>query len=99
MPYPNVVLEALGVESYGELMDMDTQSVVRKIDAAGPGGVPLHQGDMTLAVLVLSAVADLEEATKRLDRARTRFERLGFALLIISTLATVVAAVATIAAL
>jgi hypothetical protein len=51
-----VTLETVGVESYSQLYALPTT-------------VPLHAGDAFLAVLVLRAVADLADATKRLEKA------------------------------
>jgi hypothetical protein len=61
----NVVLEAVGVESYADLYNLDASEVLTRIDKRN---VPLHVGDAFLAVLVLRAVDDL-------GRARHRFER------------------------
>jgi hypothetical protein len=44
--------------------------------------VPLHAGDAFLAVLVLRAVADLADATKRLEKATNRLVWLTLALVV-----------------
>jgi hypothetical protein len=62
-----VPLEAVKVKSYSELFSLPTAEVVRRLDAKTE--VPLHEGDAFLAVLVLRAVADLSDATKRLEKA------------------------------
>ncbi|HEV2975805.1 MAG TPA: hypothetical protein VGX69_12560 [Solirubrobacteraceae bacterium] len=62
-----VPLEAVEVTSYSELFSLPTAEVVRRLDARTE--VPLHEGDAFLAVLVLRAVADLSDATKRLEMA------------------------------
>jgi hypothetical protein len=70
--YRSVVLEAVGVNSYSELMALDVDEVVRLMDERK---APLHPGDAFLAVLVLKAVSDLTETSRALDRARKGFER------------------------
>lgn len=67
----DVVLEAIGVESYAELYELNASEVLARIDAKR---APLHPGDAFLAVIVLRAVADLTETTQRLDKARTRLD-------------------------
>jgi hypothetical protein len=62
-----VPLEAVEVTSYSELFSLPTAEVVQRLDARTE--VPLHEGDAFLAVLVLRAVADLSDATKRLEKA------------------------------
>jgi hypothetical protein len=61
-----VTLETVGVESYSQLYALPTAEVIRRLDEKT---VPLHAGDAFLAVLVLRAVADLADATKRLEKA------------------------------
>lgn len=65
-----VPLAAVGVKSYSELHALPTAEVVRRLDERAV--VPLHEGDAFLAVLVLRAVADLADASKRLERATNR---------------------------
>lgn len=62
-----VTLEAVDVQSYSELLALPPAEVVRRLDEKPE--VPLHEGDAFLAVLVLRAVGDLADATKRLERA------------------------------
>ena len=62
-----VTLEAVDVDSYSELLSLSTDEVVRRLDAKPE--VPLHEGDAFLAVLVLRAVGELSDATRRLERA------------------------------
>ncbi|HEY6761090.1 MAG TPA: hypothetical protein VI318_16450 [Baekduia sp.] len=82
----HVVLEAFNVRSFAELAALDSEEVIRRLDAQE---VPLHPGDKALTVLVLAALADLRRATERLDRASGRLERWGPALAVIATMATV----------
>jgi hypothetical protein len=91
----NVVLEAVGVKSYAELVALGTDEVIRRLDDRRMY-VPLNPGDAFLAVLVLSAVADLRETSKSLDAAKRGFERATIALAasgVILTVATVVLAI------
>jgi hypothetical protein len=62
-----VTLDAVDVDSYSELLALSPAEVVRRLDKKDE--VPLHEGDAFLAVLVLRAVGDLADATKRLERA------------------------------
>jgi hypothetical protein len=59
-------LAAVNVQSYSELLALPTAEVVRRLDQQPE--VPLHDGDAFLAVLVLRAVGELADATKRLER-------------------------------
>jgi hypothetical protein len=80
-----VTLEAVGVNSYSELLALPASEVLRRLDAKPE--VPLHEGDAFLAVVVLRAVGDLAAASKRLERAT-------YALLLL-TLVLVIIALAT----
>lgn len=68
----NIVLEAVGVESYAELYRLGADEVLDRMDKRN---APVHPGDAFLAVLVLRSVADLRETTKALDAAKRGFER------------------------
>lgn len=59
-------LAAVNVTSYSELLELSPAEVVRRLDQQPE--VPLHAGDAFLAVLVLRAVGDLADATRRLER-------------------------------
>lgn len=81
-----MTLEAVGVSSYRELYELGTEEVLERLTQRR---VPLHEGDAFLAVLVLRAVGELREATAGLDRTRRAFERIGLALAVVATAATV----------
>ncbi len=89
----NVVLENMGVQSYGDLLKLDTADAVARIDESEV----LHPGDAALAVLVLRGVADLRAATLALDIASTRLLQLTRALVILAALTLAVAIVALVA--
>jgi hypothetical protein len=82
-----VTLEAAGVKSYAELYALPLGDVLQRLDEGA--GRTLHPGDAFLAVVVLRAVAELGESTRRLDAARKGLERWGFALAVVATMATV----------
>jgi hypothetical protein len=86
MTQPPVTLETAGVKTYSALYALPTADVIRKLDEKD---VPLHEGDAFLAVLVLRGVADLADASKRLEKATNRLLWLTAALIV----ATVVIAV------
>jgi hypothetical protein len=77
-------LAAVKVKSYSELLELPPAEVVHRLDQQPE--VPLHAGDAFLAVLVLRAVGDLADATKRL-------ERVTYLLLILTAVLVVVAVV------
>jgi hypothetical protein len=77
-------LAAVKVKSYSELLELPPAEVVRRLDQQPE--VPLHPGDAFLAVLVLRAVGDLADATRRL-------ERVTYLLLILTAVLVVVAVV------
>lgn len=65
--FSRAVLDAVGVQSYAELVELNTEEVIRRLDEHQP---PLHPSDAFLAVLVLSAVSELRETAKALDAAK-----------------------------
>jgi hypothetical protein len=81
---PPVTLEALGLVSYSQLYDLDSDDVVRRLDR-----VPVHEGDAFLAVMVLRAVTDLRRSAERLDHTRRGLERFMAALAVIATATTI----------
>jgi hypothetical protein len=86
---PPVTLETAGIENYSELYAMPTADVLKRLDEKN---VPLHEGDAFLAVLVLRAVADLADASKRLERTTNRLLWLTAALVIVTAVAVVASA-------
>jgi hypothetical protein len=80
-----VTLEAVDVQSYSELLALSPAEVVRRLDQKHE--VPLHEGDAFLAVLVLRAVGDLADATKRLERATYLLLALTGVLVVVALLA------------
>jgi hypothetical protein len=74
-----VLLEAVGVKTYSQLYALPATEVVKRLDDKA---VPVHKGDAFLAVLVLRAVADLADATKRLEKATNRLVWLTLALVV-----------------
>jgi hypothetical protein len=84
---PPITLEAIGLESWQQLYDLDPAEVVEKIDRA-----PLHPGDAFLAVVQLraarnttQAVAALDKGTRALERATWILVALGIVSLVISS--------------
>jgi hypothetical protein len=88
-----VTLEAVDVKSYSELFALSPAEVLRRLDAGTV--VPLHEGDAFLAVLVLRGVADLADASKRLETATDRLVWLTRALLAATVIAVVIAVVSS----
>jgi hypothetical protein len=88
-----VTLEAVDVKTYSELYGLSTAEVIKRLDEKKKKGrdVPLHEGDAFLAVLVLRGVADLAEASKRLETATDRLVWLTRALLAATVIALVIA--------
>jgi len=82
-----VTLEAVGVESYSQLYALSTTEIIERLDKKA---VPLHEGDAFLAVLVLRGVADLADASKRLEKATTRLLWLTAALVVVTAIAVIV---------
>jgi hypothetical protein len=82
-----VTLEAVGVENYSQLYALSTTEIIKRLDEKA---VPLHEGDAFLAVLVLRGVADLADASKRLEKATTRLLWLTAALVVVTAIAVIV---------
>jgi len=87
MAHVPVSLEAVGVEKYSQLYALSTAEVINRLDEKA---MPLHEGDAFLAVLVLRGVADLADASKRLERATNRLLWLTAALVVVTAIAVVV---------
>jgi hypothetical protein len=88
MGHTPVTLEAVKVNSYAELFALPPAEVLQRLDAGS--GVPLHEGDAFLAVLVLRSVADLSDASTRLERATKRLLALTAVLVLVTVIAVVV---------
>ena len=93
-----VTLEAAGVSTYSQLHALSTDEVIKRLDEHRErgGDVPLHEGDAFLAVLVLRAVADLGDASKRLETATHRLVWLTRALVAVAVIALAVSLVALV---
>jgi len=89
--YSTITLEAIGLESWGQLYAKDPAEVIRLM---GEKNVPLHPGDAFLAVLVVRSVADLAAASERLESLTRRLELLTWALAILGVLTFAVAVIA-----
>ncbi len=85
-PVP-ITLEAMGLESWEELYDLDSREVLRRMSERS---VPLHAGDAFLAVLVLRTVADLAAASIRLETAARFYRVAGLVLAVVATAAAIV---------
>jgi hypothetical protein len=90
---PPITLEALGLESWRQLYELDPAEVVEMIDRA-----PLHPGDAFLTVLQVSAARDtraavdaLNAGTRKLEQATWYLVALGVASMAIALAALVVA--------
>jgi hypothetical protein len=88
-----ITLEAIGLESWQQLYDLDPAEVVARIDRA-----PLHPGDAFLTVVQLRAARDtrasvdaLDAGTEALKRATWILVGLGVVSLIVSVVALIVA--------
>jgi len=90
-----ITLEAIGLERWQQLYELDPADVIERMDKAR---APLHAGDAFLAVLQLRAIADttrsvdaLDAGTKTLNRATVFLVVLGIASLAVSIVALIVA--------
>jgi hypothetical protein len=93
--YTAITLEALGLEKWSDLYEMDTAEVIRLMDEKN---VPLHPGDTFLAVLVLRGVRELGQATSALDRGTERLVVLTRLLLVVAVVTLAIAVIALFAA-
>jgi cytoskeletal protein RodZ len=80
----------MGVDSYAALVALDSREVIRLLDE-NRQHVPVDPADAFLAVIVLSAVIELRETAKSLDKAKRAFE---FATIVLAAAAVIVGIIA-----
>jgi hypothetical protein len=86
------VLEDIGARSLADLAAKPTSEVIAHLDT-----LPVPSSEALLGAVVLHAVDDLRNATKRLDAGTDRLLTLTRALVVLATL-TLAAAIATLVA-
>jgi hypothetical protein len=89
-----ITLEAVGLESWQQLYEMEPAEVMEKID-----GAPLHAGDAFLTVVQLRAARDTAQAVAALDRGTKALERATWILVALGIVSLVVSVVALIVAI
>jgi hypothetical protein len=83
--FSDVVLESVGVQSYADLVALGPDDILRLLDDKKP---PLQPSDAFLAVMVISAVSELQATTRALDSAKLGFERATIVLAAVSMILT-----------
>jgi hypothetical protein len=91
--FSDIVLESVGVKSYAELTALGPAEMLRRLDDKKP---PLQPSDAFLAVMVVSAVSELQATTKSLDGAKRGFER---ATIVLAALGVILAATSVVVAI
>jgi hypothetical protein len=91
--FSDVVLESVGVQSYADLVALGPEDILRLPDDKKP---PLQPSDAFLAVMVVSAVSELQATTRALDSAKRGFER---ATIVLAALSVILTAAGVIVAL
>lgn len=91
--FSDVVLDSIGVQSYADLVALGPEDILRLLDDKKP---PLQPSDAFLAVLVISAVSELQATTRALDSAKRGFER---ATIVLASLGVILTAAGVVVAL
>lgn len=94
--FSDIVLESVGVESYAELTALGLAEILRRLDDEKP---PLQPSDAFLAIMVVSAVSELQATTKSLDAAKRGFERATIVLAALGVILTAMSVVVAVVAL
>jgi uncharacterized membrane protein len=94
MADPPITLEAIGLESWQQLYELDPAEVIERIDRA-----PLHPGDAFLTVLQLRAAADTRQSVEALDAGTKALERATWILVALGVVSLLVALAALIVAI
>ncbi|MEZ5076980.1 MAG: hypothetical protein R2725_06015 [Solirubrobacterales bacterium] len=93
-PDPPITLEAIGLESWQQLYELDPEEVMARIDKA-----PLHAGDAFLAVIQLRAMADTARSVKALDAGTKTLERATWILVVLGMVSLLIAVAALVVAI
>jgi hypothetical protein len=94
--FSDVVLEQVGVQSYADLVALGPADILRLLDDKKP---PLQPSDAFLAVMVVSAVSELQATTHALDSAKRGFERATIVLAAVSVILTAAGVIVALIAL